>query len=156
MLECVEIIPDLWIGNLESAANYQFQELYNINCMINCIKDLNFWGKSKEYNELIKNNIERYEIDKMYNYLMEVTEFIYHNLKNNKVILVYCEDGIQKSPTIVAAYMIRYGNMDIPNSVQAIKSKFNKAFLNHIDFLYALEKFFKNIATNKSLSIKLS
>ncbi len=43
----------------------------------------------------------------MYEYLNETVDFIYNNLMNNKSVLVYCENGNQKSPTIVAAYLIK-------------------------------------------------
>ena len=150
MVEAVEIIPDLWLGNLESSVNFEFQSSNEINCLVNCIKDLKFWGKYKEYNDLIKDSIERHEILKMYKYLLEVTEFIYHSLKNNKIVLVFCENCEQKSSTVLSAYLIRYGNMNIETAIQIIKSKCNKSFINKIDFLYALEKFYKNINEKKN------
>ena len=96
MNSSVEIFSDLWIGSSLNGNNYEFQQLNNISCLVNCTKDLNFLGKYQEYNVMLKNNMELYEIDKMYKYLIEVTEFINENLLNNKSDLIYCEDGIQK------------------------------------------------------------
>jgi len=145
MIEAIEILPDLWIGNLESYVNLGFQEENNITCLIDGHTDLNFWGKFKEYNEPIKHNIVKYEVTKMCKYLMEVTEYIYHNLKNNKVILVYCNNCIQISPTIVLAYILRYGEVNISTGLQIIRSKFSKAFQPNLDFSFAIKQFYKNI-----------
>jgi len=145
MVEAIEILPDLWMGNIESSINLGFQEENNITCLINGQNDLNFWGKSKEYNEPIKQNIIRYEVTKTCKYLMEVTEYINHNLKNNKVILVYCKNCIQISPTIILSYLIRYGEININTGIQIIRTKFSKAFQPNIDFSFALKQFYKNI-----------
>ena len=144
----VEIISDLWIGSLLTGNNYNFQELNNISCLVSCTKDLNFLGKYKEFNVTIKNNMELYEIDKMFKYLIEVTEFINENLLNNKSVLIYCEDGIQKSPTIALAYLMRYGKMSYENSLKSIKSKKKNAFQHNVDFIYAINKFKKYINSN--------
>ena len=52
----------------------------------------------------MKVSIEKYEIIKMYEYLVESVEFIYKNFINDKSTLVFCENGNQKSATVVAAF----------------------------------------------------
>ena len=58
----VEIIPDLWLGNDQSALNTQDDNFLYINCS----NDLSFLGRAQQYNIEIKNNLEKYEILKMY------------------------------------------------------------------------------------------
>ena len=141
----VEIIPDLWIGSLAAYNNSKFQEDNNISCLINCCKDLHFLGKYREYNMPIKNTMEKYEIDKMYEYLIEVTEFIHQNIIDNKVILIYCDNGIQKSPTIAIAYLMRYGKLPKDLAIKSVKSKKPDVFKPFLDFNYSLDKFEKDI-----------
>ena len=86
----IEIIPNLYIGDQEIIKNIN---KLNINSVINCTKDLHFLGKYNEYTLDIKNNLEKYEIIKMYEYLDETVEFIYKNIMNDKAILVFCENG---------------------------------------------------------------
>lgn len=128
----VEVIPNLYFGNNKNV---------NVDSIVNCTKDLHFLGNYKEYNINIKDNLEKYEIVKMYEYLNETVDFIYNNLMNNKSVLVYCENGNQKSPTIVAAYLIKYGLINKNNAIKAIRSKYNTAFYPSINFEMSLEMF---------------
>ncbi len=137
----VEIIPDLWLGNDQSALNTQDDNFVYINCS----NDLSFLGRAQQYNIEIKNNLEKYEILKMYQYLNETVEFIYKNLINLKPVLVHCETGTQKSATVVAAYLIKYGKMNIEQAVKLIKTKKIDCFTPDIDYFFSLEKYYKNL-----------
>ena len=79
---------------------------------MNCQKDLEFLGKSIGYNDDIRTNIEKYEILKFNKYLIEITELINRKIVDNSNTLVFCEDAIQRSPTIVLCYIIRYGMLN--------------------------------------------
>ena len=137
----VEIIPDLWLGNDQSALNTQDDNFLYINCS----NDLSFLGRAQQYNIEIKNNLEKYEILKMYQYLNETVEFIYKNLINLKPVLVHCETGTQKSATVVAAYLIKYGKINIEQAVKLIKTKKIDCFTPDIDYFFSLEKYYKNL-----------
>ena len=90
----IEIIPNLWIGDNETLKH---KDKLNINFIINCSKDLHFLGKHTQYKMHIGNNLEKYEIVKMYEYINETSDFIYKKLMNNNSVLVVCESGNQKS-----------------------------------------------------------
>ena len=145
----VEIIPDLWIGSYSTSSIGNFRDENQISCLVNCSKDLHFIGKYKEYNMPIRNNIEKYEILKMYQYLLEVTEFIYQNLLNQQAVLILCEDGIQKSPTVAVAYLMRYGRLPQEVAIKSVKSKKNDVFKPTLNFKYALDKFENDISNKK-------
>ena len=137
----VEIIPDLWLGNDQSALNTQDDNFVYINCS----NDLSFLGRAQQYNIEIKNNLEKYEILKMYQYLNETVEFLYKNLINLKPVLVHCETGTQKSATVVAAYLIKYGKINIEQAIKLIKTKKTDCFSPDIDYFFSLEKYYKNL-----------
>lgn len=132
----IEIIPNLWIGDKEILK-------YNVNVdfIINTLKDLHFLGKYNQYRMDIKNNLEKYEIIKMYEYLNETSEFIFKKLNNNKSVLVICESGNQKSCTIVAAYLIKYGKISLNTVIKSLRTKFKSAFYPNIDYKNSLDMF---------------
>ena len=132
----IEILPNLWIGNSEIL---KIINKLNIDNIINCTKDLHFIGKHTQYKTDIKNNLEKYEIIKMYEYLNETSDFIYSKLINHKSILVVCENGNQKSATIIAAYIIKYGHMNITNTIHSIRTKHVSAFYPNIEYKNSLE-----------------
>jgi protein-tyrosine phosphatase len=132
----VEIIPKLCIGTKESL------KLNNsINCVINCQSDLQFLDNYKNYRNGngIRENLEKYEIIKMYEYLNESCDYIYNNLLNNKEILVYCENGNQKSATVACAFLIKYGKMLKDDAIFAIRTKHKTAFYPSITYETSLE-----------------
>ena len=152
MSNLIEIIPDLWLSdnksiyeNIDNYSNLNFTQL-------NCSKDLSFLYKSKQYNDkTTRLNLEKYELIKFYKYLHSSVKFIYENIKQGNCVLVHCVDGIQYSPTIVAAYLIKYGKISLDSSINIIKSKSNIAFQNKLDFIYPLKKFEDDLNFNKEI-----
>ena len=152
MSNLVEIVPDLWVSDnksiIENINNYS-----NLNfTQLNCSKDLNFLYKSKKYTDkTTRLNLEKYELIKFYKYLHTSAKFIYDNIKQGNSVLVHCLEGTQYSPTIVAAYLIRYGKISLESSINILKSKSNIAFLNSIDFIYPLKKFEEDHNFNREI-----
>ncbi len=89
---------------------------------INCV--LNITGYKYNSNELRlkfdyppeitgKHIIMADEMDvKLSDHLNKALEFIHQNIDNNTTnkILIHCDAGISRSPTIVIAYLMRYHN----------------------------------------------
>ena len=59
----------------------------------------------------------------MYNYLDNITKYIYDSLMNNKTIFVHCYAGKQRSATIVCAYIMRYLNLSYKEAAKLMKTK---------------------------------
>ena len=136
----IEILPNLWISSIKNANNKGLNILCNINILINAENDLDFLDNHTNYNSHISSNIEKYEILKTHEYLIETTNFIKSNLINNKSILIFCNDAIQKSPLIIVAYLIRFGNMTKHEAINIIKSKHSNAFYPNIKYEHSLDK----------------
>ena len=141
----IEILPNLWLGDTEIL---KVKSKLNINCVINCSKDLHFIDNSKGYVLNIKDNLEKYEIIKMYEYLNETVDFIYENINKERSVLVFCENGNQKSPTVICAFLIKYGKMNKEDAIKSIRTKHQSAFYPDINFIISLEMF-----ENKFLNI---
>ena len=87
---------------------------------------------------------EKYEIIKLYEYLCETTKFIYNNMIKDEPTLIFCENGNQKSATVIAAFLIKYGNHTKESAIKAIRTKYNSAFYPDINYNLSLEMFEKN------------
>ena len=141
----IEVLPNLWISTLSYSENAEFLRDKNIGFLVNCQKDLGFLGKSDGYNDQIRMNIEKYEILKFNKYLFEITEMIYSKIKDNISVLVYCENTIQKSPTIILAYIIRYGMLNKENSLEILKTKCPDVFLPYMMYEKTIDKFIEKL-----------
>ena len=132
----IEILPNLYLGDNESV---KYKEQLNISAVINCGYDLKNIGTHTNYVFNIKKNLEKYELVKMYQYLNESVNFIYKNIIQDNPVLVFCENGNQKSASIIAAYIIKYGKMSIDDAIKTIRTKNKTAFYPNIDFYTSLQ-----------------
>lgn len=140
----IEFLPGLWISSINKLDNIFIEEKC-IKNTINVEKDLNFMGKSEKYTDTVKENIEKYEILKMVNYLKEITLFIKNCLYKSENVLIYCDDCVQKSPTILLAYLIRYGYLTKEISIEMIRTKNINAFKPHLKYDLVIDIFIKQI-----------
>ena len=71
----------------------------------------------------VKDNLEKEEISKMYNYLDNISKYIYDCLMENKIVFVHCYAGKQRSATIICAYLMKYLNLSYKESSDLMKTK---------------------------------
>ncbi len=142
-----EIIPDLWIGNKYSIEDLIFLSENRFKCIINCTRDLDF-NNNYTQAENIRVAIDDHPTSSlfednmdMYHKLLDIIKYIHSCLSQNKSILVYCHACKQRSPTIVVAYIMKYGRVSAKQSIEYIKSKREDCFTPRVNFYIALQKF---------------
>ena len=141
-----EIIPGLWLGDKNISMNRQFFKDNNIEIVINCSKDLPFINLEVEKVRLkVHDNLQKDEIISMYNLLEYTTKYINDNLLLCKNILVHCYAGKQRSATLVVAYIMTYGKMNLYKTIELVKSKKTNIFTPSINFNEALKLYNKDI-----------
>jgi protein-tyrosine phosphatase len=134
-----EILPNLWLGDINDSKNTLWIELNNIKAILNCTKDLPFTiDNIAKYRIKVHDNLEIQEIENLFDYLEPATEIIYKHLRNNEAVLVHCFAGKQRSASIVAGYLIKYGKLSVNSAIDCIKSKRNIAFCPGPNFKSAL------------------
>lgn len=75
-------------------------------------------------------------------YLPSVTQEIHQVLSNNGRVLIHCQQGASRSPSVAAAYLIRYFYKNVDEAVKFIQTKRCGAFFeNNVVFREALENF---------------
>ena len=137
-----EIIPGLWLGNINIAKNNEFFTIYSITTIINCTKDIPFYSNyTKNVRISVNDDLQKHEVDRMFDYLDTACDLIHEKLLNCESILVHCFAGKQRSATLVCAYLMKYGNMSLGVAIQSIKSKRDVIFTPTINFKNALLKY---------------
>ena len=141
----IEILPNVWVASLVIAEDSNFMAQKNIKAIINLTKDLSFLDRQCNYTDIVRQNIEKYDIIKISQYLSKATSYIYEKIKKSEGILVVCKNGIQKSPLIILAYLIRYGALQKDIAITIIKTKIPEAFYEGVYSESGLNHFIKNI-----------
>lgn len=144
-----EILPGLWLGNHRAATNIEFINKYSIECIINVSKDVPNIFNNIDYLHIPINDSDicSYDIQRLMKIYDIATKFIYHNLINNRNILVHCKRGHHRSACIVAAYIIKYYEAEYINAIVYINSIRKCALVRNTCMTKALLKYFiiKNI-----------
>tara|TARA_Y200000002_G_C22425025_1_gene555518 strand:+ start:201 stop:635 length:435 start_codon:yes stop_codon:yes gene_type:complete len=140
----MEIIPHFWVS--DKMRNDNFIKRKNIKCIIILSKYLKY-NKNAEI-EQIRIPIEKTDNNKndninSFQHLYDVTYFIFEKIYNNKNILLV---GNEKDSSIlylfILAYYIRYGKLDIKNSLLYLETKIKMNYFNFHDSLF---KFYNQI-----------
>jgi hypothetical protein len=142
----MEILPHLWIQN--------YNQLDKKLIYIKKIKYIIHLSKYEPY--IKKDNLEELKIPidysdeqsyeeqniVMYQSLFDITEFIHDKIINNKNILLLGYHDKQDIEIILVSYFIRYGKLNIHDSILFLKSKKDDIFEPKCLFYFALNKFY--------------
>ncbi len=150
-----EIIPNLWLGDEQGPTDRQFIEKCNIKFIINCSKDL---AENKFGIENIRINVDdrpsvshSEDNEIMYESLESCVDYIHKCIvSNGKSVLVHCKAGKQRSASVIAAYIMKFGEVDIDKAVYYIRTKRPIAFTPMINFLPALKKYMLTLSNSNS------
>jgi protein-tyrosine phosphatase len=112
-----EIIPGLWLGNEESSQSEDFLKKTNIKAIVNATKHIpDTYQIDIDYYRVPVNDpgpsfymdLDQEDNALMLKHLPYVLPFIKRHLDRDESVLVHCHAGIQRSATIVLAYLITY------------------------------------------------
>ena len=147
----MEILPHFWVGYFKQTGKIIKEK--NIKCIIHLSKHEPYIKKidveelripidyDEEDNLEKKNNI-------FYQQLFDITDFIHEKVVNNSNILILGYENRQDIDVIIIAYFIRFGKLNINNSIQFLKSKKKDIFIPKCIFFYALNKFYNTFNSN--------
>lgn len=139
-----EIIKGLWIGDMHSATDINFMKRNNIRAVVNCTPDVPTMFTGVDYIRLTMNDtLKQKDIEDMIKYLPYAVKFIYDKKREGKNILVHCHAGMQRSATIVVAYLSAVHKLKILDAVMFVINKRPQAFHygKHMNFAKSLEYF---------------
>ena len=136
-----KIIDRVWVGDYISSLDKNFIISNNINVIINASKDLPFIND--KYNNLIKiripvnDDLQKDSIINMFHFYKKIIPIIDFFIKKNKNILIHCYAGVQRSASLLAAYLL-YKGYNLPDAINLIQQKRNITFTPQINFYPSL------------------
>ena len=141
MTDANEIMPNLWIGNFQTALDADFLKKNNIKLIINVTVDTPMNQPDIDYVH-VPIPAEKEDIcedyPKLFNLLADrINEF----LNQNEGVLVHCKKGHNRSACIVAAYLIKHANTEYLDAMIYINSLRNCEMIKNNHMTKELYKF---------------
>ena len=165
MTFCNEILPNLYLGSIESSENFDFLQKNNISVIVNCSKDIinkfslnllkNIEDAPLEVQKWLYDNsyyIKYYripvndsgkecDIEDFYKYTNDLLYIIIDEYNKGKHILVHCLAGNQRSAAFICAFIMFYKKISLDDSIKYVLEKKPNVFFfgTNINFIKALK-----------------
>lgn len=137
-----EIIPLIWLGNSKAAHDELFLKEKGIETVFNCSKDIPFHPLiRRRYRVPVDDNMQPEEIRNMELWSYEIVYKLMQEYKEGQPILIHCAAGMQRSPAVVALFLIATAGMTHEQAIAFIQSKRPIAFFRNANFLAAMKGF---------------
>ena len=136
-MRSVEVIPNLWLGDLSCALNAKFLCVHGIDTVINCTVRYPFCDSYDLlcYRVPVRDRGLECDFIAMCGYLCSVLPLINDLLSVGHRILIHCYAGSHRSVCIVLCYLMRYGELSLQESIDTLQSKWLYLGLNFVTSL---------------------
>lgn len=130
-----EIIPRLHLCGWGDISQSQ-EEDANV-FVVNCTKDLPLYHDGVRVSVDDSGRME--DIQKLLTFLPDIVQTIDDKLRQGKTVIVHCLAGQQRSPTVVAAYLMWKKKITPTEAIAEVKAKRREAFFCGVNFLDTLD-----------------
>ena len=136
------IIPRLWLGNKNASQDETFLKNADITVVFNCTKDLPFHSSiRRRYRVPVDDNLQEDEIRNLELWAFETVLKMLQEYKAGRSILVHCHAGMQRSPAVIAMFLIVYQRITAEKAMNFIKQRRPVAFFWNANFGPAIHGF---------------
>ena len=137
-----EILPRLWLGNARAALNEQFLKDKGIETVFNCSKEIPFSPAiRRRYRVPVDDNLQAEEIRNMELWSYEIVYKLNQEYNEGHPILVHCAAGMQRSPAVIAMFLIAMAGLSHEQAMAFIQQRRPIAFLPSANFGAAIRGF---------------
>ena len=131
------IMPNLYLGNVNSSSNINFLQNNNIEAIINCTNDIEFNDYFKDKGKFrisIEDNKEVQNMKKFENDIYDAIKFIDLYINSGKAVLVHCYYGLMRSATVIACYLVLKYKMSFEDAIIILQKKNSFTFNSQYNF----------------------
>jgi dual specificity phosphatase 12 len=118
-----EIIPNLWVGNLDLTYDLEFLRSAHITHIVTVLeREHGTHAMAALRVEQLSFRLADYDDAPIYDTFLPVCEFIDAALLGGGAVYVHCLMGISRSPTIVAAYLIWKRGVGLEEALRILRA----------------------------------
>merc|ERR1719376_1513497 len=116
-----EVLPDLYLGNAMDAANEDLLKSSNIRFILNLTKTCPNYSYSTFHYKQIK--IEDSCREDIKSIVEEAIDFIEDAKANKSAVLIHCQGGVSRSPTVTIAYIMHLQGLSLADAYEFVKTR---------------------------------
>jgi protein-tyrosine phosphatase len=144
----IEMIPNLWIGDIRSIQDLTFLDKTKFTVIMNCTTKYDFPNfKARHIRIPVRDRGIKQDFDMMYSYLIQSVPEIYNLLESGERILIHCYAGRHRSVALVSGFLMKYGNLTLKEVIDTVQSKWKRIGFN---FKSSLERYEMYLHNNSS------
>jgi dual specificity phosphatase 12 len=129
------VLPRLWLGNREAAADEAWLRANKIDTVFNCTKTLPFAAAARwRYRVPVDDNLQPAEIANMTAWSPEIQLKLLREYKAGRTILVHCHAGMQRSAAVVAMFLMTTQGLSADEAMFVVRQKRPIAFTPAANF----------------------
>ncbi|KAI0322888.1 hypothetical protein OF83DRAFT_1091072 [Amylostereum chailletii] len=133
-----EILPGLWVGDMQSVKDVQTLQENNIHSVLSAMR-----GKVAVNETFLKRQIllDDTEDADVLQHLIPAITFIQAELEKGRGVLVHCQAGMSRSATLAAAYVMYSKGIDVQSAIELIQkarptAQPNIGFMNQLEIFH--------------------
>ncbi|CAF0959705.1 unnamed protein product [Adineta steineri] len=147
-----EIIPHIFVGNLNDAQNLDRLTQHGITHVVNCTPDLPFYWENKH--KCLRIDVLDLPSQNIRKYFDTAVEFIDNALRSKGNVLVHCSAGISRSPTLVLAYLMKKNHWTLDVAFDKMR-KLRQIVDPNMSFIIQLREWEKTLISNTTSASSL-
>ena len=149
-----QVLPHLYLGNMRDASDITILNRLGIGYVLNVTSKPPCYTMEPgiTYKQLVADDNG---LQNLRQFFEEAFEFIDLAKSNNSGVLVHCQAGISRSPTIAVAYLMKYYPMAMADAYKFVKTKRSiiSPNLNFMGQLWEFEQGLRAFKTNSKESL---
>lgn len=143
-LKAVEIVEGIWLGDASDAMDIDTLKKHGIDCVVNCAEQGTL--TCEEYYPFGWNYLglkceDKANYDILGKHLDEFVAFMDECVDNNRKVLVHCIAGINRSATLLIAYLVRRRGMCLKDAISLCHAKRPIILTNEAFVISLIERF---------------
>jgi len=147
------IKDNIYLGNAYAASNYFILQEHNIGLIVNVTEEIpNYYEDFKDGFDYIQLKIRDQNDENLFDTIHDTLDTIntYINDNPTKNVFIHCYMGSSRSVSITCAYLIKYYNLHVQESIELIQSK-RKIININTTFIEDLNQFTREL--NNSIEL---
>lgn len=132
-----EIVPRLFLGGVVDAS--RGAGMYD--AVVNCTPDFPFYGdpRSRLRVPVLDNDLNNASLAPAM--MRDAVAFVRGHLAEGRTVLVHCVAGQQRSPAVVAAFLVDHFRLSVDEAIEFVRKRRSCAFFESVNFRPSLDAF---------------